>query len=138
MEKYCSNCGYELKEDADKCLNCGKIISNFNDNPSIKKDFLNNKSKFEITNFFSIGFAILLFLFTIYLVFTRYIHNDDPECLVCGLSILLNFLIVPAFIIFFIISIICLIIRKNKPSINFINFSYNFIYIISIYILFTI
>ena len=66
MEKYCSNCGYELKEDADKCLNCGKIISNFNDNPSIKKDFLNNKSKFEITNFFQ----LVLLYYYFYLQYT--------------------------------------------------------------------
>ncbi len=25
--KYCSNCGKELKEGADVCLNCGKVIN---------------------------------------------------------------------------------------------------------------
>ena len=31
MAKYCSNCGNELKEGADICLKCGKIInSNIN------------------------------------------------------------------------------------------------------------
>lgn len=30
MPKYCSNCGKELKEGADICLNCGKIINNKN------------------------------------------------------------------------------------------------------------
>ncbi|MBQ8891771.1 MAG: TM2 domain-containing protein [Bacilli bacterium] len=28
MAKYCSNCGSELKENADICLKCGKIINN--------------------------------------------------------------------------------------------------------------
>ncbi len=27
MAKYCTNCGKELKEGADICLNCGKIIN---------------------------------------------------------------------------------------------------------------
>lgn len=27
MAKYCSNCGAELKENQDVCLNCGRIIS---------------------------------------------------------------------------------------------------------------
>ena len=26
--KYCSNCGKELKEGADICLNCGKLVNN--------------------------------------------------------------------------------------------------------------
>lgn len=27
---YCTNCGSELKEDADGCINCGKLVNNFN------------------------------------------------------------------------------------------------------------
>lgn len=27
MEKYCSNCGTKLNENADICLNCGKLIN---------------------------------------------------------------------------------------------------------------
>lgn len=27
MAKYCTNCGKELKEGADICLNCGKLIN---------------------------------------------------------------------------------------------------------------
>lgn len=30
MNKFCSNCGKELKENADVCVNCGKIINNTN------------------------------------------------------------------------------------------------------------
>ena len=28
MEKFCSNCGAELKEGADVCLKCGKSVNN--------------------------------------------------------------------------------------------------------------
>ena len=28
MSKYCSNCGNEMKEGADICLKCGKIVNN--------------------------------------------------------------------------------------------------------------
>ena len=79
-----------------------------------KEILINNK--FESVNFISLGFAILLFAFTLFLIFTRYIHSDDPECLVCGLSLLCSFLIFPTFIIFLVISTIYLIIKKNKPS----------------------
>ena len=30
MEKFCSNCGSELKENADVCLNCGRMIKKDN------------------------------------------------------------------------------------------------------------
>ena len=41
MAKYCSNCGNELKDGADICLKCGKIINenkknNVNNNPNAK------------------------------------------------------------------------------------------------------
>ncbi len=32
--KYCSNCGKELKEGADVCLNCGKVINS----PKVNKN----------------------------------------------------------------------------------------------------
>ena len=31
MAKYCTNCGKELKEGADICLNCGKLINHDNE-----------------------------------------------------------------------------------------------------------
>ena len=31
MTKYCTNCGKELKEGADICLNCGKLINHDNE-----------------------------------------------------------------------------------------------------------
>ena len=31
MVKYCTNCGKELKEGADICLNCGKLINHDNE-----------------------------------------------------------------------------------------------------------
>ena len=41
MAKYCSNCGKEVKEGADICLNCGKMINgqtrdNVNKDPNAK------------------------------------------------------------------------------------------------------
>lgn len=40
MYKYCPNCGKELNEGADVCLNCGKQVSslnqNINTNPNAK------------------------------------------------------------------------------------------------------
>src|SRR6056297_2737198 len=27
MSQYCSNCGHELKENADVCFSCGKIVN---------------------------------------------------------------------------------------------------------------
>ena len=44
MAKYCSNCGSELKEGADICLKCGKIVNNQNNNQNVYKD-PNAKSK---------------------------------------------------------------------------------------------
>ena len=44
MAKYCSNCGSELKENADICLKCGKIINNANYSQNMPKD-PNAKSK---------------------------------------------------------------------------------------------
>ena len=44
MAKYCSNCGSELKEGADICLKCGKIINNTNNYQNAYKD-PNAKSK---------------------------------------------------------------------------------------------
>lgn len=35
MNKFCSNCGKELKEGADICLNCGVLINN---NIKLKRD----------------------------------------------------------------------------------------------------
>lgn len=37
MEKYCSNCGNELKENADVCLKCGKLLNVKNNNSTNKK-----------------------------------------------------------------------------------------------------
>lgn len=37
MQRFCSNCGKELPEGADLCLNCGKVINNKENNHSKKK-----------------------------------------------------------------------------------------------------
>ena len=44
MAKYCSNCGNELKANADICLNCGKIVNEHLTNQNVNKD-PNAKSK---------------------------------------------------------------------------------------------
>ena len=44
MAKYCSNCGSELKEGADICLKCGKIVNDRTNTSNINKD-PNAKSK---------------------------------------------------------------------------------------------
>lgn len=44
MVKYCSNCGNELKDGADICLKCGKIVNEKINNQNINKD-PNAKSK---------------------------------------------------------------------------------------------
>ena len=44
MAKYCSNCGSELKEGADICLKCGKIVDGKINSGYINKD-PNAKSK---------------------------------------------------------------------------------------------
>ena len=114
MEKHCANCGFELKEEANFCSNCGKVINKLSNNKKFQKD--SNNNIFDIISFISIGFSILLFIFTIFLVSRRYIHSDDPECLICGLSVICNFLIFPTFIILLIISILHLRNKKNKLS----------------------
>lgn len=37
MAKYCSNCGAELKEGADVCLKCGKLLINLDNGDEIVK-----------------------------------------------------------------------------------------------------
>ncbi len=44
MAKYCSNCGSELKDGADICLKCGKIVNERVNNQNSNKD-PNAKSK---------------------------------------------------------------------------------------------
>ena len=36
MNKFCSNCGKELKEGADICLNCGVLLNKVNTNHKVK------------------------------------------------------------------------------------------------------
>lgn len=44
MAKYCSNCGKELKENQDVCLNCGVSVKN-NNNYTNNNNNPNGKSK---------------------------------------------------------------------------------------------
>ena len=45
MAKFCTNCGKELKEGADICLNCGKIVNKEEEKVEPKKVNPNAKSK---------------------------------------------------------------------------------------------
>lgn len=36
MAKYCTNCGKELNENQDVCLNCGVVVKKSNNNPEAK------------------------------------------------------------------------------------------------------
>ncbi|VEU82090.1 zinc-ribbon domain-containing protein [Acholeplasma hippikon] len=38
MAKYCSNCGTELKDDQDVCLNCGVAVKKENQSSDFFKD----------------------------------------------------------------------------------------------------
>lgn len=40
MAKYCSNCGKELKDNADVCLHCGKIVNNISFNTGVKSKLI--------------------------------------------------------------------------------------------------
>lgn len=44
MAKFCSNCGKELQENQEVCLNCGVTVRNNNQNNNINNN-LNGKSK---------------------------------------------------------------------------------------------
>lgn len=55
MAKFCENCGNEIKENAEVCLNCGKIINKNIINNNTNNNGYNNRSK--------IGAGILGILF---------------------------------------------------------------------------
>ncbi len=38
MSKFCSNCGNELKEGADVCLKCGKVVENTSNSNNVITD----------------------------------------------------------------------------------------------------
>ncbi len=67
MSKFCSNCGAELKENADICLSCGTFISKSNvsrnnrisDNTKTKSSLL----AFIASIFASVGLMLLLWSF---------------------------------------------------------------------------
>lgn len=55
--KYCPNCGEKIKSnDADVCLNCGKLLNNNNNNPSVV--FGKSKIVAGILGIFLGGFGI--------------------------------------------------------------------------------
>lgn len=60
MQKYCAHCGNELKEDADICLSCGKIVGS--QKAPVKQG--NNASAVSTLSvvFGSLGFFPLIFI----------------------------------------------------------------------------
>lgn len=58
MNKYCTNCGNKLNEEADVCLKCGKYIKK----EIIKKKTSNNAKTKEILSILSMIFGIISFL----------------------------------------------------------------------------
>ena len=45
---YCAYCGEKLKEEADVCLKCGKLVRN----NSVKKQEIDNSIPFGVLGFF--------------------------------------------------------------------------------------
>jgi uncharacterized membrane protein YvbJ len=94
--RYCSNCGNELKEGADVCLNCGKNHSNSVQNVRV----IQNDS--SSTGLWCLGFFIPLVGLILYLVW----RDDKPlSAKSAGQGALISFLISVFFyfIYFFII-----------------------------------
>ena len=58
MDKYCTNCGNKLNEEADVCLKCGKYIKK----QILKKGTYNNIKTKEILSILSMIFGIISFL----------------------------------------------------------------------------
>ena len=44
MAKFCTNCGKELKEEQDVCLNCGKAVANMQPSEEVKPEEKKDKN----------------------------------------------------------------------------------------------
>lgn len=105
MAKYCINCGNELKNDADVCLNCGKLV-NKND-----KALPTTKSRVAAGLF-----GIFLGCFGVHNFYLGYIKKAIAQLL---LTILSCFLLSPIIAIWGLIEgilILCGVIDKDKQG----------------------
>jgi len=76
MSKFCSNCGNELKENADVCLSCGQLINTINNGTS------SNQGQALATVsvvFGSLGFYPLVFIGSIVGLITSLIGINDTK-----------------------------------------------------------
>ena len=75
MSKFCSNCGNELKENADVCLSCGQLINTINNGTSSNQ----GQALATISVVFgSLGF-IISFISSIVGLITSLIGINDKE-----------------------------------------------------------
>ena len=72
MNKYCTNCGNKLPENAGMCVKCGKMVEEVN----TKKNTSNNK-KFPVWAIILIVFGSLLSLIIGLIVLFGVIHSSD-------------------------------------------------------------
>ena len=79
MAKYCSNCGAELKEGADICLKCGKIINN-------SRNFEGNKDPNAKSKIAAGILGILLGCFGVHNFYLGYTSKAVAQLLITILS----------------------------------------------------
>lgn len=73
--KYCSNCGNELKEGADICLNCGILI---NKNQKVRRKTNKSKVFLVLINVFSFVSKVFLTLSVFFIALA--IVYSEPGC----------------------------------------------------------
>lgn len=72
MENYCPHCGEPLKEDADFCLSCGKLVHE-KATPQVTRYQAMSKTAIAIIGFFVIVFFINLFRSFLYSIQFGYV-----------------------------------------------------------------
>lgn len=111
MSKFCSNCGSELKENADICLSCGTFISS--SRLSSKKQIPSDRSSksylltFIASIFTSIGMMLLLWSFAWMYISRGYVYPEYEFAM--------------ASVLFFIVACIIQIISLVFASIDYKN-----------------
>ena len=75
MSKFCSNCGNELKENADVCLSCGQLINTINNGTSSNQD----KLSYNLVVFGSLGLSFSFYWFNCGLITSLIGINDTKN-----------------------------------------------------------
>jgi len=83
MAKFCSNCGKEVNENADICLNCGVLVNKVNSKTNVNN--VSNKKKglpvWAIVLIIGGIVLIPLIVFAILgILFFNFVNSDVPEC----------------------------------------------------------